>query len=504
MTNKRYLDIIRLLLKQEDYITITSISELLSVSNKTIRNDLYSVEQWLDENNLKLIKKTGVGVSIEGLKQDKLHVYQLIHEQKKSNIDYSKEARQIFIVIKLITNQNCRVYELADDLFVSRATIHKDILSITPLLEQYKITLLRKNNNGLNIQGSEKNLRKLLIDMLSKDNGYATFSAFVKDPSKECDGSFPFLALDINDDEIQEFLQLLESVNNTYIKHLLFTSLVQVTLHLFGTLIRIQEKHYVTLSSEFIEELRPQPFYDDVCELVNALENHYQVHFTETELRYLQVFFISLQNNTPISFDERDKLDNIVYSLIQHWQHQLPYDLSLDKELYDSVSNHLSPAIPRFKHAIPIENPLIDDIKSIYMNTFNIVKKSMHIIEDEYNCQLSDEEIGFFALHLAAAIDRQKESLKTLLVSHSGSGATYLLINKLKDFSEIEIVDMVSYISVSEHSLENIDLIISTSDMKIVSDIPVIVINTLLYDYDIIRLKSIVRKHYKNKNNPNK
>lgn len=212
MINTRFLDIIRLLLKKDDYITINEISKQLNVSNKTIRNDLVQIGEWLHENNLELIKKTGVGITICGDKNTKLHVYQEISEKNSKNLDYSPEARKIYIGMKLILNPKCRIYELAEDLFVSRATIHKDILSLIPLFDQYKIKLNRKNNNGISIEGSERYFRDMLFDLMKKDNGYAIFSDIVKMETYSCDGSFPFSALDINDDEITEFIQVLKKV----------------------------------------------------------------------------------------------------------------------------------------------------------------------------------------------------------------------------------------------------------------------------------------------------
>ena len=74
MVNNRFLDVIKILLEHDDYITINAISKRLQVSNKTIRNDLKQVEEWLKENDLTLVKKTGVGVTILG-KQDAKDVY---------------------------------------------------------------------------------------------------------------------------------------------------------------------------------------------------------------------------------------------------------------------------------------------------------------------------------------------------------------------------------------------------------------------------------------------
>ena len=56
MVNNRFLDVIKILLEHDDYITINAISKRLQVSNKTIRNDLKQVEEWLKENDLTLVK----------------------------------------------------------------------------------------------------------------------------------------------------------------------------------------------------------------------------------------------------------------------------------------------------------------------------------------------------------------------------------------------------------------------------------------------------------------
>ncbi|WP_243675470.1 HTH domain-containing protein [Clostridioides difficile] len=64
--NKRLLDIAELLLNSSDYITVDTIAEELKVSNKTIRNDLVILDEWLLEFNLSLDKKTGSGVIILG------------------------------------------------------------------------------------------------------------------------------------------------------------------------------------------------------------------------------------------------------------------------------------------------------------------------------------------------------------------------------------------------------------------------------------------------------
>ena len=57
MINKRVMKIVEVLLNQETYNHIDRISEQLSVSNKTIRNDLQLVDEWLKGNQLQLSRR---------------------------------------------------------------------------------------------------------------------------------------------------------------------------------------------------------------------------------------------------------------------------------------------------------------------------------------------------------------------------------------------------------------------------------------------------------------
>lgn len=504
MQNKRLLEIVGILLRQDDYITINEISKIINVSNKTIRNDLKQVETYLEEKQLHLIKKTGVGVTIEGDKKIKLNTIHTIVEKQKENIDYSPKARKIYIGMKLIlTPHHCRIYELAEELYVSRATIHKDVLALTPWLEDFNITLHRKNNNGLSIEGKERNYRSLLLELMFHDNGYQMFSKMVQNTDFICDGSFPFLALDYNDDEIQEFLKVLEKAQNPFLHNLLFPSLVKLLLHLFISLVRIQEDHPIELSDAFLDELSQKPFYEETKQLTSILEEYYHVTFNEMENRYLQVFLLSLKNSNEISAQEKEEAHILCKQIVQDWEDTLAYPFTKDKELLQALFSHLCPAITRFKHGISIDNPMMHEIHALYGNTFALAKQSMRFIEKRFSCQVSDEEVGYFALHLAAALDRNKQPLQTILVCHDSEGATNLLKGKLhRQFPELAIQSVESYISIYEHSLEGIDLILSTMDLSLQCDMPILVINSLLHDYDIVRLKTIIATYYNYKNDP--
>jgi mannitol operon transcriptional antiterminator len=61
----RQAAIIQLLSKSApEPVTLASISQKLEVSSRTVMRELDKVEQWLDENDFKFLRKPGVGLAI--------------------------------------------------------------------------------------------------------------------------------------------------------------------------------------------------------------------------------------------------------------------------------------------------------------------------------------------------------------------------------------------------------------------------------------------------------
>lgn len=501
--NKRTMKIIDVLLKQDTYITIDNVSKILEVSNKTIRNDLLLVEEYLKENHLELVKKTGVGIYIQGSSDDKLHVLDKVKEKNKTLPDYSPTARQIFIGMQLCTFENCRIFELSELLHVSRATVHKDLLLLTDILNTYKLTLHRKNNNGISMEGKEKNIRNFLLDLMLRDNGYQLFVQIMRNENYVCDGSYVFAGMEITDDEVKDFIHTVLSSKNSYLSSLSFPSLIHIILRMFVAYQRIHDHYTIQLSDAFVNDLKAEPFYKEARDLCDRLANHYRIVISDMEIRYLQVYFLAMQTSKNLSEKEQKEAHVLTHALLRSWREQLHLPFDQDKWLYQAVFDFLCPAVIRFRHGIPNENLLMQEIHNLYEHTFQVTKKSVACIEEFFHCKVSDDEIGFLSLFLAASLEHMKQPLQTIVVSHGGIGASTLLCRKLESqIPEIQIISTETFFSIYECDLSPADLIISTMDLNIKTDKPIIQVNSLLHDYDFIRLKNIVQKYYKIKNDP--
>ena len=504
MENKRIQEIIRILLQQETYITIHDIAELLHVSNKTVRNDLASVAACLEEYHLFLRKKTGTGIRIEGSETHKLSLLESVSQKIQLPHSYSPPARKIYIGLRLITGtENCRIYELASELYVSRATIHKEISALSRHFESYRVQIVRKNNNGISLTGKEQHLRDLMFDLMTEDRGYADFLRIVREPSCSCHGTFPFEALDYTDCDIQKFIRLILDSGDPYVDSLPFNALISVLLRVFISLMRIMDSQLIRLSAEFMEELQAEPLYPEARRLTLSVEQDWQVTFPEEELRYLQTHLLALQNKSLSPDREQTAARELADKLLSLWERLLGLPITTDQELRESLTAHLTPAVTRIRHGISIENPMMDTIRAYYPNTLEIVRKSLGMLDEDLLSRISDDEAGYLAVHLAAALDRAKQPLKTILVCHGGVGSSRLLLRKLStQIPEIQIIAQESFLTIQNADLSQAELIISTLELHLPIDIPILQIGILMYDHDIQRLKEIIREYYKKKNTP--
>lgn len=449
-------------------------------------------------------KKTGTGIRIEGEETLKLRLLESVRQKLQLPRSYSPPARKIYIGLRLITcTENCRIYELASELYVSRATIHKDISALSQQFENYSVQIIRKSNNGISLAGKEQHLRDLMFDLMTEDKGYADFLRIVRDPSVTCAGIFPFEALDYTDCDIQKFISPIIHSGSLYLSSLPFNALITVLLRTFISLMRIMDGHLICLSTGFIEELQAEPLYPEARYLTLQAEQNWQVKFPEEELRYLQTHLLALQNKSISPAREQTTARELTDELLIRWEQLLGLPFTMDQELRESLMAHLAPAVTRIRHGISIDNPVMDTIQAHYSKTLEVVRKSLCMLEQKYLFHISDEEAGYLAIHLAAALDRAKEPLKTVLVCHGGVGSSNLLLRKLStQIPEIQIIGQESFLTIQSADLSQAELIISTLELHLPTDIPILQIGILMYDHDIQRLKEVIRKYYKQKNTP--
>ena len=106
------------------------------------------------------------------------------------------------------------------------------------------------------------------------------------------------------------------------------------------------------------------------------------------------------------------------------------FDFTKDLELRMALAQHLMPLRIRMKFDMKMKNPMLDKIKERFSLAYTMAKYASTVFYKYYNKKLSEDEIGYIAINLALAIERQKKDINrktVLLVCSSGKGSAELL-----------------------------------------------------------------------------
>ncbi|MEG0584480.1 MAG: PTS sugar transporter subunit IIA, partial [Cetobacterium sp.] len=107
----------------------------------------------------------------------------------------------------------------------------------------------------------------------------------------------------------------------------------------------------------------------------------------------------------------------------------------------------------------------------------------------------TEDEISFLVIHFKAAMDRnvvRSEKAKVILVCGSGYGTSKLLAQQIKQYYDVDIVDIIpKYMLEKVVAKECVDLVLTTIDIeKGFTSKPIIKLNSILNDEDKKKIES--------------
>lgn len=171
--NQRVAEIVKILDTAEQAMRMGELSDHFSVSQRTIRNDLNEINGLLREAGIgKLVLQSGGTIVLpEGFHRfpgtmgvGDYYAYKLSREERK------KIAAAILVNSSEFTTLN----EIAERLFVSRATVINDLDDIKAFIQKHNLEVISYPNKGLRVDGRESGKRRFLLALLSGTAGDQT------------------------------------------------------------------------------------------------------------------------------------------------------------------------------------------------------------------------------------------------------------------------------------------------------------------------------------------
>jgi activator of the mannose operon (transcriptional antiterminator) len=490
MAMNRKEELVKIILQVNDFVSVESIAKQLKTSTKTIRNDLITLEPLMAQHSLTLLRKPGVGVSIEGDFFDKQQLLSTLKQNTTHSYLTPEERRQHMLHALLLNQSSKRMKDLELDYYVSRATIHADISALNESLKPFQCEIVFDKHQGLFLRGEEAQQRQVMAHF----GPLEPLVEYVMDGSAKSKSTFiqrfnDVLNLDFNK---------IETIVNDAQNQLGYTFSIEASLnlivHIAIAIQRAKQGFDVTLSNDLVHTLSQQKEYEIAKDIAQRIEADFRVTLSASETIYLCLHFLGAKRikelqfkHMSISSDTQD-LENTILRFIRKVQSSMGLFLENDSELFNSLLLHLKPTINRLMYGLSLQNPLYEEIRFNYASIYSAVERHIALFDETYHIHIPPNEIAYLVLHFAAAKERNVTMIRTLVMCASGLGTSQLIVSKLKrTFNNLHIVDVVASFDVASYQSKDIDLIISTIALD--SPIKTIVISPLLSDYDISMIK---------------
>lgn len=435
---------------RREEMTVDSLAQLLSVSRRTIYNDIKRI-------NLLLGSISSASVVINKGKPEFTGDISPDFNALFSNIELLQNdvsLRRNSISEYALTHTTFSIDDLANRFEVSRNVIKKDVANIKSNLEKFKIRLISNRFHGNAVEGDEDTIREYLASLFLNDKKYGIPNETKHLAVAAAAGKYvDFVANDLSVAYSDQAVERLIAV-------------------MIASYERIRSGKMLSNTDYKHQTKQPTREYKAIYERADALASVYGTSFvSDNELHYLAGKFSEAQ---IVGFDEIADDENwlktnfFVRELISEVDINYPgFRLLEDDALFVGLLNHLRPAYYRVKRGEEIENPLFSFVLGNYSDLFHVVKHSVTIFERELDVLFSDDEVSFFVLFFAAAFERREKSTKRvariIIVCSTGLSTSQILKSKIESMYNVLVLGTYGVCEAEERLRENdIDFVIST------------------------------------------
>ncbi|SHE61491.1 BglG family transcription antiterminator [Alkalibacter saccharofermentans] len=497
-------EILNMLLDAKTPITTKKLAWETGKSSRTIRTHIKTISEVLESEGFLLVKKPNVGIYIEATNKERQQIKTKYKQLMTQNEDYDSDFRKNYILEILLINKFSYTMQMfADELYCSKSTIANDFDVVDEWLKSRGLKLIRNKSRGFWIEGAEIDFRKVIVDFLSKNcNSQYQKDDFENNISDYRLGMVNSMRLkeffpEIELAEVERLVKLAEKQLGTIFTEQAFINLIT---HIAIIIRRVKENREITMTKDFNEKFKGSDIYPVAKKLVEGLESAFTVIMPEDEICYICLHLLGSKIYEELTEDnckmilgsQEEFLLKIADEIINLTGIILNVDLNVDDFLRTSLVLHLRPVIVRLENDLRLENPMLETIKSEYGEIFCASWVCGTIFEKECGLQINEDEIAYIAMHIAAAVDRKKCHVKTIIVCSSGIGTAQWLKSKLANqFANMEITRVLSVEKLTKELIDSCDLIISTIPFKKHSP-KVVKISTLVTTEDVAKINRAI------------
>lgn len=449
------------LMKSSAFQPASFLAKKIQSSKRTVYLYLDELEEAAEKVNARLERKTGLGIRLNADNYQKQSLKKIMESQ--ALLDMDPKSRQVTIIKRLLEGKTLSYSKLAEEFYVSRSTLVKDMKLIK---SDYfpGDSALTSSNEGTCLTANERTVQSLWRNYLSKQYSLSRsrlplnvneYSQFIQ---KE---------LQLDDKDSQFILECLDSLGVRF--ELAEYYRLQLLEYLSVFIYRLKHNHHHQHSAGYIfERVSTLDTYYIAFELAGSIQNNLSVTLTTEDTIFLNDCLIASGIKNQLSTDNYAFYEQIATDLIRKIGTMMNEDLTDDSILKTGLINHLMPMCFRLKNKLSLQNPYIKEIKKQYSMMFHLTWYGVVDLEQHVGTHIPEDEVAFLMIHFQSALERKRDIRKILIVTQTGMVTTEILIRRIKQFlPSVHVYESMQADKLESVDLNKVDLIISSENLPV-------------------------------------
>ena len=511
--NHRQASILYELIQSDIPVTAGMLAPKLVLNERVVRFNLPPLDLWLQEFGVKTPLQTPKGIFLDMPQGGRQRLLRLIPDPlgEKAGIYLRPDYRQLWIAFKVLESTSpLHGKDFEKDLELSENTLARDIQQVRKMLEKHTLNLVRKRSVGTYVEGSEIQIRYALSIILKRILGDANIVQLCLWKKVELQNPWTErallrrMALNMIEkwsllDSFDSIQQLTSGLGVIYDE----VNISRIALYLAISINRIRNSKSVTYPQERIDNIRGNEIFAATQKSLKTPPFAPDIKLSDAEIVYL---FNQLVTYGYAGFgDEYTHMDDvrlesfllIAEDIMQQVYSGRGMEYS-DSPVTDDLAAHLHRCYHLLHLGVKVHFNLADEVQSSYPALFKeITSITQGVSANPLFSTILKEETARITLYAAMAILQSQsagssQESKIAVVCPTGGVTSRMLMLRLRtELPELGNLELMSIRKLSGGNLENVRAIISTT-ATISKDlgVPVLVVNPLLKDEDISRIKS--------------
>ncbi|WP_285944663.1 BglG family transcription antiterminator [Faecalibaculum rodentium] len=473
---------------QNRFLTGRELAQALHISERTVRSYIRRMEPVITENGGEILAKQGNGYRLLLRRPVQFAVLAgtpgTETTRKTAQTPDSAQERRRYLMQRLLLNgETLQAEEPAERLYVSTSTLKKELYQLRGMLDEYGL-VFDSGPAGISIHGDETSKRALIMDYFFRSSTFNSIQEYM-----DHSGYF-------DDIPTEQLLRMVLDESRQFGIRLSDIMVQNVLLHLALSVKRMQaglRPEHAVLPPAFEQSSE----YQASSAIFRRLSGMTGGEYPAEEVCYLALHLSGKGSWATRQPAQGEHLEQEVKTVLSQLAEDDVMQLDEDPQLVSSLLEHLRPMVVRLMRGLPQKNPLTQDILRDQPDLMKVIRKYFGAMPCLRRYDIDDDEWAYLALHIMAALERQKEKrkLQVLVVCATGYGSSQLLKSRLmKHFSDsLHIVTETGYYEMSDDILQGIDLIISSVNIgPVIFGVPFIHVSVFLGEEDVQNIQRFI------------